>query len=82
MFPKNASGPAGHYSDEHLSIDFGRETVLLDREPVKLTSKSFSLLSFLVRHSGELIPREVLLQGIWGYGADIPTRTLDVHIRR
>ena len=82
MFPKHAPGLAGHYSDAHLFIDFGRETVLLDNAPVKLTSKSFSLLSFLVRHSGELIPREALLQFIWGYGAGIRTRTLDVHIRR
>jgi len=82
MFPKNAPGSAGHYSDGHLFIDFGRETVLLDRVPLKLTSKSFFLLAFLVRHSGELIPREVLLQCIWGYGARIRTRTLDVHIRR
>jgi len=82
MFPQNAPGPAGHYSDAHLFIDFGKETALLDGSPVKLTSKSFFLLSFLVRHPGELIPRDMLLQAIWGYGADIRTRTLDVHIRR
>lgn len=82
MFPQNAPAPAGHYSDAHLFIDFGRETVLLDRSPVKLTSKSFFLLTFLVRNSGQLIPREMLLQAIWGYGAGIRTRTLDVHIRR
>src|ERR1700730_685807 len=82
MLPKNAPGPAGHYSDAHLFIDFGRETVLLDGAPVKLTCKSFCLLGFLVRHPGELIPREALLQFIWGYAAGIRTRTLDVHIRR
>jgi len=82
MFPKNVPAPAGNYSDAHLFIDFGRETVLLDGTPVKLTCKSFCLLGFLVRHPGELIPREALLQFIWGYGAGIRTRTLDVHIRR
>jgi DNA-binding winged helix-turn-helix (wHTH) protein len=82
MFPQNGPAPGGHYSDAHLFIDFGGETVLLDKAPVKLTSKSFFLLSFLVRHPGELIPREMLLQAIWGYGAGIRTRTLDVHIRR
>jgi DNA-binding response OmpR family regulator len=28
------------------------------------------------------VPREVLLQDIWGYSREIRTRTLDVHIRR
>jgi DNA-binding winged helix-turn-helix (wHTH) protein len=82
MFPKNSPSPAGQYSDAHLFIDFVRETVLLDGAPVELTCKSFCLLGFLVRHSGELVPREALLQAIWGYGTGIRTRTLDVHIRR
>jgi len=82
MFPQNADGPAVHYSDAHLFIDFGREAVLLDSAPVKLTSKSFFLLTYLVRNSGQLIPREMLLRAIWGYSAGIRTRTLDVHIRR
>ena len=82
MFPKNTLGQSGHYSDLHLFIDFARETVLLDNSPVKLTYKSFCLLAFLARYAGELIPREMLLHAIWGYGAGIRTRTLDVHIRR
>lgn len=82
MFQKNTPGLAGNYSDAHLFIDFAHETVLLDREPLKLTCKSFHLLGFLVRHSGELIPRETLLQTVWGYGPAVRTRTLDVHIRR
>ena len=71
MFSKNALSQTGHYSDVHLFIDFARETVLLDNSPVKLTYKSFCLLGFLARHAGELIPRETLLQAIWGYGAGI-----------
>ena len=34
------------------------------------------------RHAGEIIPREALLMQVWGYGAEIRTRTLDVHVRR
>ena len=33
-------------------------------------------------HAGEIIPREALLLQVWGYGAEIRTRTLDVHVRR
>ncbi len=69
------------YQDLHLSVDFERETALLDGTRMKLTHKAFALLAILVRHSGQLIPRETLLLLVWGYGADIRTRTLDVHIR-
>jgi len=77
-----ALSPADRYHDPHLTIDFECETATLDGQPLKLTSKAFSLLAFLVRHPGQLVPREALLMLVWGYGAGIRTRTLDVHIRR
>jgi len=70
------------YQDLHLTVDFERETAVLDGTRMKLTFKAFALLAFLVRHPGQLIPRDTLLMLVWGYGADIRTRTLDVHIRR
>jgi DNA-binding response OmpR family regulator len=70
------------YQDSHLSVDFERETAHLDGAPMKLTAKAFSLLAFLARHPGQLVPRETLLMLIWGYGEEIRTRTLDVHVRR
>jgi DNA-binding response OmpR family regulator len=70
------------YQDSHLMVDFERETALLDGAPMKLTAKAFSLLAFLARHPGQLVPRETLLMLVWGYGEEIRTRTLDVHIRR
>ena len=70
------------YQDLHLSVDFERETALLDGTRMKLTYKAFVLLALLVRHPGQLIPRDTLLLLVWGYGVDIRTRTLDVHIRQ
>lgn len=70
------------YQDDHLTVDFDRETAYLDGAPLKLTFKAYALLSFLARHAGELVRREELLLLVWGYGVDIRTRTLDVHVRR
>ena len=70
------------YQDLHLTVDFERKTAHLDGAPLKLTAKAFSLLAFLARHPGQLVPRETLLMLIWGYGEEIRTRTLDVHVRR
>ncbi|HXA04248.1 MAG TPA: winged helix-turn-helix domain-containing protein [Bryobacteraceae bacterium] len=70
------------YQDSHLTVDFEREIALMDGAPMKLTAKAFSLLAFLARHPGQLVPRETLLMLVWGYGQDIRTRTLDVHVRR
>ena len=70
------------YRDEHLTIDFDQQAVALDGQRMILTRKEYDLLALLVRHAGEIIPRDALLLRVWGYGADIRTRTLDVHVRR
>jgi DNA-binding response OmpR family regulator len=70
------------YRDEHLSMDFTQQAVLLDSERMTLTRKEYELLALLVRHAGEIIPRDALLMQVWGYSAEIRTRTLDVHVRR
>jgi len=70
------------YRDEHLFIDFDQQLAMLDAERITLTRKEYDLLALLVQHAGEIIPREALLMRVWGYGAEIRTRTLDVHVRR
>ena len=82
MSPQNPHAQTDRYLDPHLIIDFDCETAQLDGKPVQLTHKAFCLLAFLARHPGQLITRETLLNMVWGYGAGIRTRTLDVHIRR
>jgi two-component system alkaline phosphatase synthesis response regulator PhoP len=70
------------YRDLHLNMDFASASAELDSCPMVLTRKEYALLSLLVRNAGEIIPRDVFLWIIWGYGPQIRTRTLDVHIRR
>jgi len=70
------------YNDEHFSMDFDQQAARLDRRLLVLTRKEYDLLALLVEHAGEIIPRDALLMQVWSYGAEIRTRTLDVHIRR
>ncbi len=50
-------------------------------EPVNLTHKEFELLKMLMLNKGIVLKRDFLLENIWGYEAEIDTRTVDVHIR-
>jgi DNA-binding response OmpR family regulator len=70
------------YRDKHVELDFRGAALSVDARPVKLTRKEYELFALLAQNAGEIIPREVLLLRIWGYGQEIRTRTLDVHIRR
>jgi DNA-binding response OmpR family regulator len=57
-------------------------TALLHTKPPGLTRKEYDLLALLIQNAGEVVTRETLLLGVWGYSNQIRTRTLDVHIRR
>jgi len=67
------------YHDQHLDLDFGRKTALLDTKPLVLTRKEYDLLAWLIQHAGELVTRETLLLRVWGYNNQIRTRTGRAH---
>ncbi len=78
----NITSRMATYQDTHLSIQFQRQKVELDGAPVTLTRKEYDLLALLAQNAGEIVPRDVLLLQVWGYGDGVRTRTLDVHVRR
>ena len=52
-----------------------------DKEIV-LTALEFKLLQHLVKRKGRVQTREQLLGDVWGYSAEVTTRTVDTHIKR
>ena len=64
-----------------LCIYWEKHEVYVAGEPVSLTYKEYELLHHLVENRGRVLTRELLLDKIWGLGAERENRTLDVHIR-
>jgi two-component system, OmpR family, alkaline phosphatase synthesis response regulator PhoP len=48
--------------------------------PVSLRPKEFDLLMALLRRGGEIVPRLELLRDVWGYDAEVVSRTVDTHV--
>jgi DNA-binding response OmpR family regulator len=49
---------------------------------VRLTDKESAILKFLYRAGGKPVPRQVLLNEVWGYNSAVTTHTLETHIYR
>ena len=47
-----------------------------------LTALEFRLLTTFYERRGRVQSRERLLTDVWGYSADVTTRTVDTHIKR
>jgi DNA-binding response OmpR family regulator len=50
-------------------------------ERLVLTRTEHSLLEFLMRRAGSVVPRDSLIEGVWGHDREIEDNTLDAFIR-
>lgn len=72
---------ATEYRQGALYVCPDKHLVQVNGKSVTLTYKEFLLLCLLMENRGMVMTREVLLDKIWGLGAERENRTLDVHIR-
>jgi DNA-binding response OmpR family regulator len=63
-----------------LALDPAAHRVTRAGAPVKLSTKEFSLLHFLMRRAGQIVPRRTLIEAVWGYDSSIESNTLDAFI--
>ena len=63
-----------------VKVDLAGHRVLRDGVEVPVKPKVFELLSFLLRHAGQVMSRDQLLEQVWGYDYPGETRTVDVHV--
>ncbi len=53
----------------------------VDGEPVELSFREFELLRCLMANAGAVLPRDRILDLVWGYGYEGDPRTLDTHVK-
>jgi DNA-binding response OmpR family regulator len=63
-------------------VDVQRHRVTVQGEPITLTQKEFDLTAYLFQSPGKLLSRDHLLNKVWGFNADVDTRTVDTHVSR
>lgn len=63
-----------------VEIDRGGREVTVAGRAVELTPREFDLLAYLTDHSGLVLTRTQLLEGVWGVGWFGDERTVDVHV--
>jgi DNA-binding response OmpR family regulator len=77
------TGPAPdeEYAGAGVTMDVARRVVTVDGGKVELRPKEFDLLRVLLSNRGRVIPRDRLLDLVWGEDEYLDRGTLDVHIR-
>lgn len=76
MLDKDTVGDT--YSFGNNVVDFkAQEATTKDGERIQLSKKEAMLLKLLIENKNEVVPREKILQTVWGYNVYPTTRTID-----
>lgn len=67
--------------DNLICIDESSRSVTRNGIPVSLSPMEYDLLLYLVRHAGTALPKEKILNDVWGAFSQVEPSTLTVHIR-
>ena len=65
-----------------IGLDPDQHEVLIRGVKTSLPLKEFELLHILLANAGRVLPRETLIDRVWGNDYVGDTKTLDVHIKR
>jgi two-component system OmpR family response regulator len=68
-----------------LELDQTTHEVRRGGEPIELTPKEFTVLEYLMRHTGRVMSRTLITEYAWGYHFDPGTNIVDVvinHLRK
>jgi DNA-binding response OmpR family regulator len=76
--PRN--GDATALEAAGIRLDLLTRDVTVGGSTVHLSSREFELLAYFMRHAGEVLAREQILNTVWGYDFDPGTNVVEVYV--
>ena len=70
------------YQFGEVSVDFKKGEARKNGRAVDLSARELRLLQYFVKHRGEVVAREQLLDAVWHYDSAPLTRTVDMHVAK
>ena len=77
-----ASPARGEFAFADATVNFDTFEVIVADQPVRMTRLEMQLLEYFIANEGRVIPRQELLENVWGVPGNLNTRAPDQFIRR
>ncbi len=65
-----------------LRLDPARHTVARGELPIALTPRQFSLLEFLMRRAGDVVPKPEIIEHVWDFAFEGDPNIVEVYVRQ
>ena len=63
-----------------IDLDVASRLCTVDGEPVELTPREFSVVEYLMRRQGEVVPKSEILEHVWDFAFDGGDNVVEVHV--
>lgn len=78
---QNVPGTGTILAHRGLVVQIEGRIVTKNNQPVELTKREYDLLVTFMKNINRVLPREVLLDTVWGFEAAVETNVVDVYVR-
>ena len=82
LLRRGQQNEAARLVHEDVTVDLMARTAERADKELQLTAREFDLLAFLIKHSGQVVTRKMLLEQVWDLHFDPQTNVIDVHMSR
>ncbi|MDH5607214.1 MAG: response regulator transcription factor, partial [Anaerolineae bacterium] len=69
------------YEFDNLVLDTGTRRASRNNRQIDLTAKEYELLELFMRHPRQVLTREVIYDGVWGYDFGGESNIIEVYVR-
>lgn len=66
---------------DEISLDTAKRSVKVAGKDIRLTSKEFGLLEYLLRNKNRPLSKNAIMQHVWDYDSNILPNTIEVYIK-
>lgn len=66
---------------DDLALDQERFEAQRGGKSIKLSSREFALLEYMMRNAGKILSKDQIISHVWNYDADVLPNTIEVYIR-
>ena len=81
LYLQSTPGEVENLRFGNLALDLENRHALRGDRVIDLTMKEFELLKYLMEHPREVLPREQILENVWGYDFVGESNVIEVYVR-
>ena len=81
LLRRNTNNASNVFTIANLTVNCDSHEVSRDKISIKLSTREFTILEYMIRNKEKVLPREKIEQHIWDYNYEGGTNVVDVYIR-